>query len=56
MIFDPEGRGEEAIEMGAHSLFIDHEAHPIPPEGKPFQLNGLVNCMYGVTPDMLAKN
>ena len=52
-IFDPEGRGQEATQMLAHSLFVDDGAHPIEPFGEPQLINGMVNCFYGLTPELL---
>lgn len=55
VIYDPEGRGDEAIQMEAHSIFIDDNVHEVTPGIKPYLLNGLVNCVYDISPELLAK-
>ncbi len=55
VIYDPEGRGDEAIQMEAHSIFIDDKTHEVTPGFKPYLLNGLVNCVYDISSELLAK-
>jgi len=55
VIYNPEGRGDEAIQMKAHSLFVDDQAYPLELDFKPHLLNGLVNCMYSLNSDLIAK-
>lgn len=54
-MFDPEGRGPEAIELGAHSLMINGVPHPLAPLTKPKLENGLVVAHFPLTSEHLAK-
>lgn len=56
-IFNPEGRGDEAIEMGAHSLLLDGEPYPISDQrvGPAALQNGLVNVGYALTEELVLK-
>ncbi|MBY0320875.1 MAG: hypothetical protein K2X72_19280 [Reyranella sp.] len=54
-VFDPEGRGAEAIKLGAHSLIIDYEPYRITPNKSPYLRNGLVNCLYDLSPNLLRR-
>ena len=54
-IFDPEGRGEEATQMGAHSLFVDDKTHPIEASLKAHLVNGLVNIVYDLDSNLIDK-
>jgi hypothetical protein len=57
IIFDPVGRGEEVLGLGAQSLMIDGEPIPISElrVGKPTLQNGWVNAIYKLTPNLIDK-
>lgn len=54
-IFDPEGRGTEATELGAHSLMINGVPHPIEPLTTPKLEDGLVVAHFPLTSEHLAN-
>jgi hypothetical protein len=57
VIFDPVGRGNEVLGLGAQSLMIDERPVPISHlrQGKATLLNGWVNAYYALTPDLADK-
>jgi hypothetical protein len=52
VIFDPQGRQNEVIDLGAHSLMINGQYHPINPGGKRIA-NGWFNAQYALTRQQL---
>lgn len=48
MIFDPQGRQEEAMGLAAHSLVVDLKDEPITPAGRQIT-NGWFNAQYPLT-------
>ncbi len=53
-IFDPEGRGNEVIEMPSWSVFVDERAIPLPNPGIPPKLiNGLINVDFELTDEIV---
>jgi hypothetical protein len=55
VIFDPEGRGDEIVRLGAQSLFIDDKTYPISSLGRPELINGLVNASFVLSGELVAK-
>jgi hypothetical protein len=57
VIFDPVGRGNEVLGLGAQSLMIDEKPVPIGHlrQGNATLLNGWVNSYYALTPDLVDK-
>ena len=57
VIFDPEGRGEQILNMEAQSLFVDEKTILISSfrVGKQSIVNGLVNALYKLSPDFVTN-
>ena len=57
VIFDPEGRGEQLLDMEAHSLLLDDEVLPISNfrVGKQTIVNGWINVDYKLSPALVTK-
>lgn len=54
VIFDPQGREEEAMSFPAHSLLIDGKGEPIRPIEKRI-MNGWLNAAYYLMPGQLER-
>ena len=57
VVFDPQGRGQEVMNFGAQSLFVDDQSFPITSlkDGPTKRVNGWINAQYRLTPDLIQR-